>query len=155
MTKVIQKSLKTDLPELKPGQIVKVHQKIIEAGKERIQVFEGIVLDVHGGQGIDGTITVRKDSFGVGVEKIFSIHSPNVAKIEVIKEYRTKRAKLFHLRDPLQLKKFLKGKEVTKKPAEVGSSSGGEATIPKTPAPAAVAAAKDSKAPEVKKEAKK
>lgn len=110
ITKVNQKELKTDLPQLRPGQTVQVHQRITEAGKERIQVFEGIIIALHGGRGMDGTMTVRKVSFGVGVEKIFPLHSPSIKKIEIVKETKVRRAKLYYLRNPKKTKKFSSGK---------------------------------------------
>jgi large subunit ribosomal protein L19 len=91
------------MPDIKSGQLIRVHQKIKETNtkgeeKERIQVFEGIVLSRRGGKGMDATITVRKMSDGIGVERIFPMHLPTIAKIEVVKTYRTNRAKLYHLR---------------------------------------------------------
>jgi large subunit ribosomal protein L19 len=88
---------------IKPGQQVKVHQKIKELNakgdeKERIQIFEGMVLARHGGKGVDATITVRKVSDGVGVERIFPLYLPTIANIEVVKTYRTNRAKLYYLK---------------------------------------------------------
>ncbi len=104
-----------ELPEIKPGMTIKVHQKIKEKGpkgdKERIQVFEGIVIAKKHGKEAGGTITVRKISNGVGVEKIFPLHSPNVIKIEAIKQAETRRAKLYFLRD---YKKRLKEKKIEK-----------------------------------------
>ncbi len=90
--------LKTDLPDLKPGQTVRVHQRYIEGGKERIQIFEGIVLSRSGGRGVTGTFTVRKISNGVGVERIFPLHSPLVAKVDIISSAKVRRANLGYLR---------------------------------------------------------
>ena len=93
-----QKKKKADLPALKPGMTVRVHQKIKEGDKERIQVFEGIILSISGGKQLTATITVRKVSSGVGVERIFPIHSPLIDKIEPVKQAKVRRAKLFYLR---------------------------------------------------------
>lgn len=86
------------VPELRPGDTVRVHQKIKEGGKERIQVFEGVVLKVKSG-GIEASFLVRKISFGIGVEKNFPLHSPNIAKIEVKKRAKVRQAYLTYLRD--------------------------------------------------------
>jgi large subunit ribosomal protein L19 len=86
------------VPEIRPGDVVRVHQKIKEGTKERIQVFEGVVLKVRGG-GIGQTFLVRKISFGVGVEKNFLLHSPNISKIEVKKRAKVRQAYLTYLRD--------------------------------------------------------
>lgn len=90
--------LKTNLPDFRPGDTVKVHAKIIEGTRERIQVFEGIVIARQGG-GIGETFTVRKLSSGIGVERVFPLHSPNIDKIEVVKHGAVRRAKLYYLRD--------------------------------------------------------
>jgi large subunit ribosomal protein L19 len=90
--------LKTDLPDLKPGQTIRVHQKVTEGEKERIQIFEGVIISRHGGQGLNATITVRKISEGIGVERIFPIHSPRIAKIDIVKQGQVRRAKLYYLR---------------------------------------------------------
>ena len=88
---------KGKLPEFEPGATVKVHIRVIEAQKERVQVFEGIVLETRG-HGPGKTFTVRKVSGGIGVERIFPYHSPAIKKIEVVKRGATRRAKLFYLR---------------------------------------------------------
>jgi len=89
---------KTDIPGLKPGMTVRVHQKIKEGEKERIQVFEGMIIAHAGGNRLTSTITVRKVSSGIGVEKIFPLHSPLIEKIEPVKQARVRRAKLHHVR---------------------------------------------------------
>ena len=94
---VVQDCIKQDLPDIKPGDTVKVHVKVREAGKERIQVYEGYVIAIKNG-GVAKTINVRKISNGVGVERTFPIHSPNVAKIDVIRKGAVRRAKLYYLR---------------------------------------------------------
>jgi len=104
-------------PEIKSGMVVKVHQKIKELNtkgeeKERIQIFEGTVLATKGGQGQSATFTVRKIAAGnIGVEKIFPLHSPNIAKVEIIKELKARRSKLYYLRSH---KKTLKEKKKVK-----------------------------------------
>ncbi|MCK8816555.1 50S ribosomal protein L19 [Natroniella sulfidigena] len=95
---VEQEQLRDDIPEFGPGDTVKVHLKVQEGGKERIQIFEGIVIKRQGGS-VRETFTVRKISFGVGVERIFPLHSPKIDKIEVAKRGDVNRAKLYYLRD--------------------------------------------------------
>lgn len=90
--------LKNRIPELKVGNTVKVHVRIKEGNKERIQVFEGIIIKVQGG-GVNQTFTVRKISYGVGVEKTFLVHSPLVEKVELVRVGKARRARLFYLRD--------------------------------------------------------
>ena len=87
-----------DIPALLPGDEVKVHVRVVESGKERIQVFQGNVIAIQG-SGIAETYTVRKLSYGVGVERTFPKHSPSVAKLEVLKHGDVRRAKLYYLRD--------------------------------------------------------
>jgi large subunit ribosomal protein L19 len=96
--KMTDEQLKKDLPEIKPGYTIVVYQKIKEGDKERIQAFEGLVLAVKHGSGISATITVRKISGGVAIERIFPLHSPNIQKIDVIKKSKVRRAKLYYLR---------------------------------------------------------
>ena len=91
--------LKQNLPEFRAGDRVRVHVRVVEGEKSRIQVFEGDVIARSGGAGLRATFTVRKTSGGVGVERIFPLHSPNVEKIEVIRHGRVRRAKLYYLRD--------------------------------------------------------
>ncbi len=90
--------LKNDLPEILIGSTVKVHVRIKEGEKERIQVFEGTVI-AKNNSGISETFTVRRVSYGVGVERVFPVHSPSVAKIELIRKGKVRRAKLYYLRD--------------------------------------------------------
>ena len=87
-----------DIPALLPGDEVKVHVRVVESGKERIQVFQGNVIAIQG-SGIAETYTVRKLSYGVGVERTFPVHSPSVAKLEVVRRGDVRRAKLYYLRD--------------------------------------------------------
>lgn len=95
---VTKSHLKEDLPDMRPGDTVRAHVKVREAGKERIQVFEGTVIAVRHG-GIAKNVTVRKMSSGIGVERTFPVHSPNVAKFEVVRRGKVRRAKLYYLRD--------------------------------------------------------
>ena len=95
---IAQDSLKTEVPEIEIGDTVKVHVKIREGEKERIQMFEGTVI-ARRGSGISETFTVRRVSYGVGVERVFPIHSPNVAGVDVIRHGRVRRSKLYYLRD--------------------------------------------------------
>ena len=87
-----------DIPSFGPGDEVKVHVRVVESGKERIQVFQGNITAIKG-SGIAETYTVRKVSYGVGVERTFPVHSPSVAKIEVLRKGDVRRAKLYYLRD--------------------------------------------------------
>lgn len=89
--------MKTDLPDFKAGDTVAVHVKVKEGDKERIQVFQGVVISRHG-NGLNSSFTVRKVSEGIGVERIFPLHSPSVAKIERLRVGRVRRAKLYYLR---------------------------------------------------------
>ena len=90
--------LKTEVPVLNIGDTVKVHNKIKEGTRERIQLFEGTIIAKHGG-GISETFTVRRISYGVGVEKTFPVHSPNVVKVDIVRSGKVRRAKLYYLRD--------------------------------------------------------
>ena len=94
---VTKQYLKDDVPAFRPGDNVKVHVRIKEGDRERIQIFEGLVIARRGG-GVSETYTVRKISYGVGVERIFPVHSPRVAKIEVVRLGQVRRAKLHYIR---------------------------------------------------------
>ena len=89
--------LREEVPDFRPGDNVKVHVRVVEGGRERIQIFEGVVIARDGG-GLSETFTVRKISFGVGVERIFPVHAPIVQKIEVTRRGQVRRAKLYYLR---------------------------------------------------------
>ncbi|MCI1953498.1 50S ribosomal protein L19 [Ligilactobacillus acidipiscis] len=95
--KLTQSQLRDDIPDFRPGDTVRVHARIVEGKRERIQMFEGVVIKRRG-EGISATYTVRKISSGVGVERTFPVHSPRVDKIEVIRNGRVRRAKLYYLR---------------------------------------------------------
>ena len=125
MTTLLQKFNKDQekkLPDLMPGDTVKVHQKVKEGDKERIQIFEGIIIAKKHGKGISGTMTVRKIIDGVGVERVFPIHSPAIEKIEIVKRGKVRRAKLYYLRTAKGKKAKLKRKDfaaaIADKPAE-------------------------------------
>ena len=100
--------LKKELPTIRIGDTIRVHNRIKEGNRERIQMFEGTVIAKHGG-GISETFTVRRISYGVGVEKTFPIHSPNVEKVDVLRVGKVRRAKLYYLRG--RVGKASKGKE--------------------------------------------
>src|SRR5438105_6812219 len=90
--------LRDDLPEFRPGDTVKVHVRVVEGNRERIQMFQGVVIRRQGG-GLRETFTVRKISFGVGVERTFPVHSPSIGTLEVLQKGRVRRAKLYYLRE--------------------------------------------------------
>jgi len=104
--------LREDIPDFRPGDTVKVHVRVVEGNRERIQVFQGVVIARKGG-GTRETFTVRKVSFGVGVERTFPLHSPIIAKIEVVTQGKVRRAKLYYLRDRVGKKARIKEKRRT------------------------------------------
>jgi large subunit ribosomal protein L19 len=106
-----QAQIKKDSEGIKSGDTVKVYQKYKEGDKEKIQVFEGVVLARKHGKGISSTITVRKTISGIGVERIFPVHSPNIDKIEVVKQGKVRRAKLYYLRGAKGKRAKIKKKE--------------------------------------------
>ena len=109
-----QKEMKESIPEVRIGDTVRVHIRIVEGSKERVQVVEGVVIKMRGSQNRK-TITVRKVSFGVGVERIFPLHSPRVEKVEIVKHSKVRRAKLYYLRE-------LRGKAARLKEVRVQST---------------------------------
>jgi large subunit ribosomal protein L19 len=99
ITDVVERAqLRDDLPDFRPGDTVKVHVRVVEGSRDRIQVFQGFVLRRQGG-GLRETFTVRKVSFGVGVERTFPVHSPSIAKVELVTRGDVRRAKLYYLRE--------------------------------------------------------
>ncbi len=110
MTKIIQDQLKKDLPQIKSGQTIRVYQRIKEGEKTRVQPFEGLVIAVKHGRGLNGTFTVRKIAEGVGVERIFLLHSPTIDKIKILKTANVRRAKLYYMRERFGKKAKMKSK---------------------------------------------
>jgi len=110
-----KKQVKRKIPLIKPGDTIKIHQKIQEGDKERIQIFEGVVIKIRRGYGINGNITVRKISSGIGVEKTFPFHLPSIVKMEVIKRGKVRRAKLYYLRRLQEKAAKLKDKKLSDK----------------------------------------
>ena len=108
-----KEQLRTDLPKLLVGDLVRVYVKVVEGDKERLQAFEGTVIKIQGG-GIRRSFTVRRISYGVGVERTFPYHSPRLGRIEVIRHGRVRRAKLFYLRDRVGKAAKVKEKIVAK-----------------------------------------
>ncbi|MTT32296.1 50S ribosomal protein L19 [Terrilactibacillus sp. BCM23-1] len=109
LNEITKEQLRTDLPDFRPGDTLKVHVKVVEGTRERIQVFEGVVIKRHGG-GISETFTVRKISYGVGVERTFPVHSPKIDKIDVVRQGKVRRAKLYYLRNLRGKKARIKSK---------------------------------------------
>lgn len=93
-----EEQMKKDIPAFRPGDTVKIHLKVVEGGRERIQIFEGVVIKRRGG-GMRETFTVRRVSYGVGVERTLPLHSPRIDKIEVVRRGKVRRARLFYLRN--------------------------------------------------------
>ena len=128
--------LKNKIPELRVGNTVRVHQRIKEGNRERVQVFEGIIIKKQGG-GVNATFTVRKIAYGVGVEKTFLIHSPAVEKVEVTRVGKARRAKLFYLREKLGKSAKTKekvGARIETKEIVLKEDMAEEATVPETEA---------------------
>ena len=108
--KIIQEQLKK-VPEIKAGQTIRVYQKIKEGAKERIQPFEGLVIATKHGKGLDGTFTVRKISEGIGVERVYPLHSPTIDKIEILKISKVRQAKLYYMRERFGKKARMKKRD--------------------------------------------
>lgn len=98
IAEITKEQLRPDLPDFRPGDTVRVHVKVVEGTRERIQVYEGVVISRRGG-GISESFTVRKISYGVGVERTFPVHTPKIAKLEVTRRGKVRRAKLYYLRN--------------------------------------------------------
>lgn len=110
LEKIQRENLKAGIPDFKAGDTVRIHAKVKEGDKERVQVFEGVVIR-RKGHGVESTFTVRKISYGVGVERIFPIYSPLIDKIEIASRGKVRRAKLYYLRDLSGKKARLEGEE--------------------------------------------
>ena len=98
IAEITKEQLRADLPDFRPGDTVRVHVKVVEGTRERIQVYEGVVISRRGG-GISESFTVRKISYGVGVERTFPVHTPKIARLEVTRRGKVRRAKLYYLRN--------------------------------------------------------
>jgi large subunit ribosomal protein L19 len=98
ISKIEKEQMKSEVSDFNVGDTVKVHNRVVEGGKERIQIFQGIVL-AKGGSGINQAFTVRKISYGTGVERVYPVHSPRIAKVEVVSRGKVRRAKLHYLRN--------------------------------------------------------
>ena len=137
--------LKSDVPNFKAGDTVKVHTKIKEGAKERIQIFQGVVIACKGGRGSQGTFTVRKVSYGVGVEKTFLLHSPRIDQIEVVTHGDVRRAKLYYLRDRsgksarIKTKRKTGGNDSTQQSTDSAAKPDVSAKMAKEEAPVAAA----------------
>ncbi|MBT3393442.1 MAG: 50S ribosomal protein L19 [Elusimicrobiaceae bacterium] len=157
LAEIKNQSLKTDLAQFKAGDTVKVFVKVVEGNTERVQPFDGVVIARKGG-GISETFTVRKTSFGVGVERIFPVHSPRIEKIQVLKVGKVRRAKLHYLRELTGKKARIKEVEVVKpKKAtkKVEAKTEAVAEAPKAEAKAEVKVAKKSTAKKVEAKTEK
>lgn len=122
------------VPNIKPGQTVKVYQKIKEGEKERVQIFEGLIIKISSGTGLSKTFTVRKVVDGVGVEKIFPLYTPTIDKIQIIKEGQVRRAKLYYMRDlsgkSTRLKELMMEEEASATPVVDPVVEGVESVVP-------------------------
>jgi large subunit ribosomal protein L19 len=129
---VDKRYLRSDIPPFRPGDTVKVHVRVVEAGRERVQVFQGVVIRRQGG-GLQETFTVRKVSFGVGVERTFPVHSPSIAKLEVVTRGKVRRAKLYYLRELRGKKARIRERRVGPEELAAAQTSVAEQAIQGTP----------------------
>lgn len=141
MEKILSQYTKKNIPELRSGDTVKVSIKVKEGAKERVQIFEGLVIAVKHGKGLDATFTVRKESFGIGVERVFPLHSPRIVKVERVKQSKVRRSKLYYMRD-------LSGKNARLKDVnrdnKIWEEKGAEEELEKIEAEVAAAAAAEA-----------
>jgi len=137
---IVTKEYLKQLPDMRVGDTVRVHQKIKEGDKERVQIFEGIVIAMKHGKDISGTFCVRKIISGIGVEKTYPLHSPNIARIEVVSRAKIRQAKLYYLRDKvgkkakLKRKIYVPGEETIRDPEIAEAPTTTEEKIEETPA---------------------
>jgi large subunit ribosomal protein L19 len=124
--------LRSDIPPFRPGDTVKVHVRVVEAGRERVQVFQGVVIRRQGG-GLQETFTVRKVSFGIGVERTFPVHSPSIAKLEVVTRGKVRRAKLYYLRELRGKKARIRERRVSPEELAAAQSTAAGGAIKATP----------------------
>jgi large subunit ribosomal protein L19 len=136
--------LRTDLPAFRPGDTVKVHVRVVEGNRERVQVFQGVVIRRSGG-GVRETFTVRKISFGVGVERTFPLHSPSISKLELVQRGRVRRAKLYYLRDLRGKKARIKERRIDD--AKLAAMEAAEAEAAESAAAEAAAMEAETEAP--------
>src|SRR5256714_9908794 len=120
-----RESLRDDVPDFGPGDTLKVHVRVVEGNRERVQVFQGVVIRRQG-SGVRETFTVRKISFGVGVERTFPVHSPIIAKIEVVTRGAVRRAKLYYLRERTGKAAKIKEKRTARRRLGLHSASSGD-----------------------------
>ena len=118
LAEIANEQKKTELPQFKVGDTVRVHFRIVEGEKERIQVYEGVCIGRKGGESPEAKFTVRRVAFGEGVERVFPLHSPRVEKVEVVREGETRRAKLYYLRDRVGKAARVKAKRRSTKAAK-------------------------------------
>lgn len=137
----------SNAPALQTGDVVKVYRKIVEGGKERVQMFQGMVLATRGGQSSSQTITVRKVSNGVGVELVLPVHSPMIEKIELVKKAKTRRSKLYYIREKTAKSLKLKYKDIAEFAAVEEEAPAVEVKSEEVPAEAEI---KEEKSEEVK-----